>query len=297
MAGAIGLAGMAALRSGAGLVTLMVPQSIQATVASFEPSAMTLAAGTLAAGTLAAGTLAAETLPVGTGHEDVLRGEDARAIREAARQATVVALGPGLGRATETARLVHSLYHHIRQPLIVDADGLNALAEQTTLLKSPAGPRVLTPHPGEFMRLAGERVVTHTAGRAEQASRLCHQDKQGRTVVVLKGHQTVICDGRQYAVNSTGNPGMATGGAGDCLTGMIAALIGQGLSPWDAARLGAYLHGLAGDMAAEALGPVSMIASDLIRYLPEVFTDPTARSLRPGKFFQTGRPGAGPPTN
>ena len=236
-------------------MTLLVPRSIQATVASFEPSAMTLA--------------------VGAAHADILSIEAARAIRAAAQQATVVALGPGLGRATETARLVHLLYHQLRQPLVVDADGLNALAEQPAQLVAPAGPRVLTPHPGEFARLLGERPVTNAAERAEQAARLCRQDLQndgqGRTVVVLKGHQTVICDGQKYAVNATGNPGMATGGTGDCLTGMIAALIGQGLSPWDAARLGVHLHGQAGDRAAAALGQVSMIASDLVRYLPEVF--------------------------
>ncbi len=249
MAGAMGLAGMAALRSGAGLVTLLVPRSIQATVAGFEPSAMTLAAGS---------------------DPDRLGGNDAGAIRTAAEQATVIALGPGLGRAPETVRLVHTLNHHIDGPLVIDADGLNGLAEQSAQRQKPAGPRVLTPHPGEFFRLTGEPVVADKAGRAEQAARLCLQHGQG-TVVVLKGHQTVICEGQKYAVNATGNPGMATGGTGDCLTGMIAALIGQGLSPWDAARLGVHLHGLAGDLAAAALGQVSMIASDLIRYLPEVF--------------------------
>ncbi len=251
MAGAIGLAGMAALRSGAGLVTLVVPRSIQATVARFDPSLMTLAGG------------GADEAAVG--------GEVAVAIRALAEEVDVIAVGPGLGRATETARLVHSLYHYVGLPMVVDADGLNGLAEQPARLASPAGPRVLTPHPGEFARLTGERPVTDTAGRAEQAARLCHHDASSQTVVVLKGHQTVICDGRKYAVNSTGNPGMATGGTGDCLTGMIGALIGQGLSPWEAARLGVYLHGQAGDRAAAALGPVSMIASDLICYLPEVF--------------------------
>jgi NAD(P)H-hydrate epimerase len=251
MAGAIGLAGLAALRSGAGLVTLVVPRSIQVTVASFEPSVMTLA--------------------VGGADEDALGGEAAVAIRALAEEVDVIAVGPGLGRATETVRLVHSLYHHVRLPMVVDADGLNGLAEQPARLVSPAGPRVLTPHPGEFARLTGERPVTDTVGRAEQAARLSRQDASSQTVVVLKGHQTVICDWQKYAVNSTGNPGMATGGTGDCLTGMIGALIGQGLSPWDAARLGVHLHGQAGDRAAAVLGQVSMIASDLIRYLPEVF--------------------------
>lgn len=259
MAGAIGLAGMAALRSGAGLVTLMVPRSIQATVAGYEPSMMTLAADEAG--------------------EDSLGCEVAKTVREAAQQADVVALGPGLGRAAKTVRLVHTLYHQVGQTMVVDADGLNGLAEQPAQLKSPAGPRVLTPHPGEFARLIGERVAPDVAGRVEQAARLCCQARlcspssSNQTIVVLKGHQTVICDGQMFAINSTGNPGMATGGSGDCLTGILAALIGQGLSPWEAARLGVHLHGRAGDLAAEALGQVSMIASDLIRYLPEVFKE------------------------
>ena len=264
MAGAIGLAGMAALRSGAGLVTLMVPQSIQATVASYEPSVMTLGVGACAAG---------------EADEDSLGSENADAIRSAASQATVVALGPGLGRAARTVRLIHSLYHQVQQTLVVDADGLNGLAEQPALLKSPSGPRVLTPHPGEFARLMGEQVAKNTNGRVEQAARLCSQacrrprTSSDQTIVVLKGYQTVICDGLQYAINSTGNPGMATGGTGDCLTGILTALIGQGFSPWEATRLGVYLHGRAGDLAAEALGQVSMIASDLIQYLPQAFKE------------------------
>jgi ADP-dependent NAD(P)H-hydrate dehydratase len=264
MAGAIGLAGMAALRSGAGLVTLMVPQSIQATVASYEPSVMTLGVRACVAGEV---------------DEDSLGSENADAIRSAASQATVVALGPGLGRAAKTVRLIHSLYHQVQQTLVVDADGLNGLAEQPALLKSPSGPRVLTPHPGEFARLMGEQVAKNTNGRVEQAARLCSQvcrrprTSSDQTIVVLKGYQTVICDGLQYAINSTGNPGMATGGTGDCLTGILAALIGQGLSPWEATRLGVYLHGRAGDLVAEALGQVSMIASDLIQYLPQAFKE------------------------
>jgi ADP-dependent NAD(P)H-hydrate dehydratase len=258
------------LRSGAGLVTLMVPQSIQATVASYEPSVMTLGVGAGAAG----GDGAA-----GEAGEDSLGSENADAIRAAASQATVVALGPGLGRAARTVRLIHSLYHQVQQTLVVDADGLNGLAEQPALLKSPSGPRVLTPHPGEFARLMGEQVANNTTGRVEQAARMCSQvcrrshTSSDQTIVVLKGHQTVICDGLQYAINATGNPGMATGGTGDCLTGILAALIGQGMSPWEAARLGVYLHGRAGDLAAEALGQVSMIASDLIHCLPQAFKE------------------------
>ncbi len=251
MAGSISLAGLAALRSGAGLVTLAVPRSIQPTVASFEPSYMTYA--------------------LGCEEADTLDAQCSKLLLELADQSTVVALGPGLGSAAETARLVHLLYHRVKQPMIVDADGLNALASHTELLESPAGPRVLTPHPGEFQRLTGAPHQVDVAQRAEQTAQLCHRDASCQTIVVLKGHASIVCDGEQYVVNSTGNPGMATGGTGDSLTGIIATLVGQGLDPWTAARLGTHVHGLAGDAAAEALGQVSMIASDLIDYLPATF--------------------------
>jgi len=251
MAGAPALSAMAALRSGAGLVTILVPREIQSTVASFEAAVMT----------------------VGLGESDcsALRQEFSREIIERVSNFTAVALGPGIGTDPGTVRLVHELYHRLEQLLVVDADALNALAEHTSLLQHPAGPRILTPHPGEFKRLMGEASGKKSTERAEQAASLARQDSTAQTVVVLKGHETVVADGQQFAINQTGNPGMATGGTGDCLTGIIAALVGQGLSPWQAARLGVHLHGLAGDLAAEELGDISMIASDLIDYLPETF--------------------------
>ncbi len=251
MAGAAALAGKAALRSGAGLVTLAVPRSIQATVASFEPSYMTLSFG-------AAG-------------DDSLRGEDVDDVLQAADQMTAIALGPGLGAAPYTAGLVHDLYCRVAQPMVVDADGLNALVQDLDQIKSPVAPRILTPHPGEFQRLAGEKCAADPARRAEQAATLCRLDGTGQTIIVLKGHQTIVTDGRQYVVNTTGNAGMATGGTGDCLTGVIVALLAQGMTSWEAARLGTHVHGLAGDLAAAELGEVSMIASDLVDYLPEAF--------------------------
>lgn len=253
MAGAAALAGKAALRSGAGLVTLAVPRSIQETVARFEPSYMTLG--------------------FGPADNDLLRVEDADDVLRAADQMTAIALGPGLGIAPITTGLVHDLYRRVAQPMVVDADGLNSLAQDIDQLQSPMAPRILTPHPGEFQRLAGEKCSADSAGRAVQAAKLCQRDKTGQTIVVLKGHRTIVTDGRQYSINTTGNPGMATGGTGDCLTGVIVALLAQGLSSWEAARLGVYLHGLTGDLAAAELGQVSMIASDLIDFLPQAFRE------------------------
>jgi len=255
MAGAAALAGKAALRSGAGLVTLAVPRSIQATVARFEPSYMTLSFG------------AAE--------DDSLRGEDVDDVLQAADQMTAVALGPGLGTAPDTAGLVHDLYCRVSQPMVVDADGLNALAQDLDQIRLPVAPRILTPHPGEFQRLAGEKCAADLAERAAQAAKLCQRDNTGQTIVVLKGYHTIVTDGRQYSINTTGNAGMATGGTGDCLTGVIVALLAQGLSSWESARLGVHIHGLAGDLAAAELGQVSMIASDLVDFLPAAFRECT----------------------
>lgn len=255
MAGAPALAGMAALRSGAGLVTLAVPKSIQATVAGFEPSYMTLG--------------------FGTEEQEGISADSHFGLGDLTRMMTVVGLGPGLGTASNlrTNEVVRSLYAEVLRPMVVDADGLNALAEDPKSLKWPGGPRILTPHPGEFQRLTGEEISVETEQRVEQASRLCARDESQQTIVVLKGHKTIVCEGQQYSVNTTGNPGMAAGGTGDCLTGIITALVAQGLKPFDAARLGVHVHGLAGDLAAKELGQVSMIASDLIRFLPQAFVE------------------------
>jgi len=247
MAGAIALAGMAALRSGAGLVKLATPAVCQPTVASFEPSAMTIGLPGDAHGRIAA---------------------SARAIiAEAAAEATVVGCGPGLGRSQELVELIGWLYQTFKQPAIIDADGLNALAQQSEVLSKAVGPRILTPHPGEFARLIGVAKID-TRERESLAREFAQRTG---AIVVLKGHRTVITDGKLLSLNPTGNPGMATGGTGDVLTGVITALVCQGLSPYDAARLGVYIHGLAGDLAAADLGQVSLVASDLVQYLPKAW--------------------------
>jgi len=248
MGGAISLAGKAALRSGAGLVTLAVPQGIQDVVAAFEPSYMTRGLT-----------------------DDVGRFTTAAAadVVELAKDATAIAMGPGLGRSGAITHFVNKLHRQISQPMVIDADALFALAEDARAVTTTGGPRVLTPHPGEFARLRGEAY--DDSKRIEAAAALAARDQTNKTIVVLKGHRTVVTDGSQFAINETGNPGMATGGTGDVLTGVITALLCQGLSPFDAARLGVHVHGLAGDLAAEKLGQVSLIASDLIDFLPMAF--------------------------
>ena len=247
MSGAIAMAGMATLRGGAGLVKLAVPDVCLETVASFEPSYMTLPLPCDRAGRIAAAAK--------------------ESINELAPDFTCIACGPGLGRSDELTELVAWMYRSLEQPVVFDADALNALAAHARRLADPAGPRIITPHPGEFRRLIsdGKPALGELPARAVELA------AQHKIIVVLKGHRTLITDGHREARNNTGNPGMATGGSGDVLTGLITALVCQGLAPFEAAQLAVYIHGLAGDLAAEQVGQVSLIASDLLRYLPAAF--------------------------
>jgi ADP-dependent NAD(P)H-hydrate dehydratase len=250
MAGAIALAGMACLRSGAGFVKLAVPECIADLVAGFEPSYM--------------------TVPVACDQGGRIKLRAIKQLAEPLAAATCVACGPGLGRSKKLPQFVRWLYETASQPLVIDADGLHALAQCEEGFPVAAGPRILTPHPGEFARLtksaAGDRQ-----SRDEQIESAQQLAAEHNLVIVLKGHRTLITDGNRTAVNETGNPGLATGGTGDVLTGVITALVCQGLTPLDAATLGVHVHGLAGDLAAAELGQVSLIASDLLRYLPKAF--------------------------
>jgi NAD(P)H-hydrate epimerase len=171
-------------------------------------------------------------------------------------------------RSTDIDRLVAGLYQDLAQTMVVDADALNALSSQRDILPKHTGPRILTPHPGEFARLVGVAKLDPNE-RMQLATAFAQQND---LVVVLKGHRTIVTDGQQAYVNETGNPGMATGGCGDVLTGIITALAGQGLTPFQSAQLAVHIHGRAGDLAAAAQGEISLIASDLVRYLPEAFT-------------------------
>ncbi|HID21637.1 MAG TPA: NAD(P)H-hydrate dehydratase, partial [Planctomycetaceae bacterium] len=245
MSGAASLAGLGALRGGAGLVYLAVPESVLSIVASAEASYLTIPLPS----DPDRGTLADEALPA---VQTAVEGKDA------------VAIGPGLGNRPSVGRIVTWAAERVTHPLVIDADGLNVLAGHTDLLKRAAGPRVLTPHPGDFARLIGTDIRTVQAQREELAARFAAEHG---VVVVLKGHGTVITDGQRLAVNPTGNSGMATGGSGDVLTGLIAALLGQRMNAFDAAQLGAHLHGLAGDLAAKELSDVALIASDLPNFL------------------------------
>jgi NAD(P)H-hydrate epimerase len=253
MAGAAALCGAAALRSGAGLVRIATAAEVQPVVAGFEPSYM--------------------TYPLACTAEGLIDFPNARpALQHLLAPATVVAVGPGLGQSEEIRGLLRFLLSETEKPLVIDADALNALVGQTELLASMTRPVIVTPHPGEFARLAGTSTAEVQADRLGQAARLAASSPAGALVVVLKGAGTIGTDGRRYFQNSTGNPGMATGGTGDVLTGVIAALLAQGLPAFQAAQLGAFVHGLAGDIARDHHGEIGMIAGDLVDALPDAFS-------------------------
>lgn len=247
MIGAPALTASAALRGGAGLVKLAMPAAILPFAITIEPSAT----GIVLPGDAGGCVTALDTADP--------------------KQQAVLAVGPGLGRSAETRQLVWKLLSGPR-PMVLDADGLNALAaaKKPRLAHGPL--LVMTPHPGEFARLAEPLRIKGDPTDAKQRHALAAELAQAHhAVVVLKGRRTVVTDGRQYYVNQTGNPALATAGTGDVLTGLIAALIAQGLPPFDAAILGAHLHGLAADLWSEKNGPSGLTASDLAANLPIAF--------------------------
>ena len=252
LAGSVGLSGaaalctMGALRVGAGLVTLGLPKSLH------DPMVEKL--------TEAMFTVLPET------KEGSLSLAGLPEIVSTIEKMDAVALGPGLSQHPQTKELVRRLLPKINKPLVLDADGLNAVAEDLAVLRKLLLPIIVTPHPGEMGRLIKQSAEEIQRDRERTAVSFA---QQYRVIVVLKGHGTVVAnlDGSTY-LNETGNPGMASGGIGDVLTGMIAGLLAQKLSLFDAARLGVYLHGLAGDLAAADRGQIGLIASDLADRIP-----------------------------
>ncbi len=254
MSGAVTLCGMSALRSGAGLVKLAVPERILPIVASIG--------------------LEYTILPLAEDGDGRIASSALVSLQNTTENATVVAIGPGLGQSEELDALVTALWKNLPIPAVFDADALNALARYATKnggkLPTHAGERVITPHPGEFSRLVPTVRSSDVEGQRLAAVELAHENE---ITVVLKGTKTQITDGNATFRNTTGNPGMATGGSGDVLTGIVAAVCAQflrrGFSFFDAVRLAVFLHGRAGDLAVEELGECSVIASDLIRFLPK----------------------------
>lgn len=245
--GAAVLAARAAVRGGAGLVTVATPGDALPMVAAGSLESMTVALAHDAAG---------------------LRPEAADELARALAGKRVLGVGPGLGTGSGTVAVIRELVLGSTTPLVLDADGLNAFAGDAAALRGRRGPALLTPHPGELGRLLGASAAEVEADRLAAARR--GAETTG-AILVLKGHRTLIAtpEGEVF-VNATGNPGMATGGSGDVLTGFLAALLAQDLDPLAAAQLGVFLHGAAGDLAAEEVGPVGLRAGDLVERLPRV---------------------------
>ena len=247
MLGAAALTALAAIRSGAGLVTLGVPESLNtAAQKKVSNAVMTLPLKETSAQTLALGAL--------------------KTIRDSRASYDAIAVGPGLSRHPATQHLILKIIETSPVPLVIDADALNALSRSLDSLTKTATLKILTPHPGEMSRLTKRGKDFIEANRRAVA---CSFAQKYRCVLLLKGHNTVVAaPGKKVYINTTGNPGMATAGSGDVLTGMIAAFLAQGLSGFNAAKHGAYLHGKAGDLAAKAKTRLAMIAPDIIDCIP-----------------------------
>lgn len=246
LTGAAALCSNAVLRSGAGLATLGIPVSLNPIMSRKLTEVMTL------------------SLPETKAVSVSLKAE--KAILKKINDSDIVALGPGLSRYPETQRLINRLVLKIDKPMVLDADALNAISGDMSILKKIKSKYIITPHQGEMSRLINKSAVYVKNHRLIVAKRFSHEYN---AVVVLKGAGTVVTEpGGRYHINSTGNPGMATAGSGDVLTGVIAGFLSQGLDVFDASVLGVYVHGLAGDLAAKDKGEIGLIAGDILENIP-----------------------------
>jgi len=247
MMGAPALSASAALRGGAGLAKIATVHQAIPVVLTLEPCATAIE------------------------REDDAGALIAELDRVDPQQSAVLAVGPGLGQDGSTAALVHAVLK-TQRPIVLDADGLNLLASTDVKNCHRDAPLIVTPHPGEYRRLAGAAGIAHDPTSDDErpvaASALAEALD---AIVVLKGRHTVVADSKSVYINQTGNPAMATGGSGDVLTGLIAALVAQHMQPMEAAILATYLHGAAGDIWAQQFGPSGMTARDLLNNLPAAF--------------------------
>lgn len=253
MSGAGILCARAALRSGAGVITIAYPKSLASVYRRSLPEVLNLILAQTKAGTLSF--------------------KSYKEITKLVQDKDLVAIGPGLTRHKETRKLVIKLIKNLNKPLVIDADGLNALADTKKvkqILDKRKSLTILTPHEGEMARLTSLSVKKISSARRKVARRYA---KLWRAIVVLKGYHTIIADQKgRVAVNQTGGPHLATAGSGDVLTGMIATLVSQNLAmPFEAVVTAVYIHGLAGDLAGKDLSERSVIASDIIEYIPQVW--------------------------
>lgn len=250
MTGAACLCSMAALRAGAGIVTLGVPESLHGIIATKLTCVM--------------------THPLPETHLKTLSELGRQDILDFSQRFDVIAIGPGLSQYMETRGLVLWLLQNLERPIVLDADGINALADNPDIIDKIKKHVILTPHPGEMAHLVGAKSSQDIQSNRVEIAKSFVRGKKNLTLV-LKGYRTIVMNEEKFYINTTGNPGMATAGTGDVLTGMIAALSGQNYTPFDAAQLGVYLHGLAGDIAVQEKGEISLIATDVLENLHKAF--------------------------
>lgn len=240
--GAAALSALGALRSGAGLVYLCVPESI------YEIEAMKLNEAIVLPVSERNGKLSPSCIPQ---------------ISELLPKMDAVLIGPGIGCSDDVQQVVKWVLQNYNGPVVLDADGINAIKNHTDILRGRTCPTIITPHEGEFVRFGGDLSNGRIAGATELALDL-------GCIVVLKGHETVVTDGVEVYINTTGNPGMAVGGCGDVLAGMITSLLGQKLPPIHASACAVWLHGAAGDVCADEIGQYGMLPSDMLHVLPRL---------------------------
>lgn len=240
--GAAALAAMGALRCGAGLVYVGVPESIYAieAVKLTEPVVFPL-----------------------PDKDGMLSTQALHKITQMLPNMDAVLIGPGLGQSEGTFAVVKTVLEQYPGTVVIDADGINVIVGHIDLLRGRTAPTILTPHVGEFCRISGQACKDRITAAAKFAA-------DNQVILLLKGHRTIITDGSDYYVNQTGNPGMAVGGSGDVLAGMIAALLGQGVAPLQAAACGAWLHGAAGDICEKEIGQYGMLPTDMLQVLPRL---------------------------
>ncbi len=248
LTGAATLCSLSALRAGAGLVTLGIPESLNPILEVKLTEVM--------------------TRPLPETKEKTISPAALPIILKFSKKIDAFAIGPGLSTQKGTENFLLNLLPQIQQPTILDADGLNILAKDISILKKVKAPFILSPHPGEMARLVKKPLSEIQKNREKIA---CDFAAQYKVVLILKGYKTIVAGEKSTYINHTGNPGMATAGSGDVLTGIVGALLAQGLSSFEAAKFGVYLHGLSGDLAARDKGEISLIASDILEKLPDAF--------------------------
>ncbi len=248
MTGAAALTCLGALRSGAGLITLGIPKSLNFIMEEKLTEVM--------------------TYPLPQTREGTFSLRAIKPLQLLIKRHDVLAIGPGISQNAETKQLVRAIIKTTSIPLVIDADGINSLVGHSEILAKKKSSVIITPHPREFSRIF--KVNVNEIQRQRKNIALRYSLKYG-IIVVLKGHKTIVAHGKSSFCNITGNAGLATGGSGDVLTGIIASFLGQGIKPYLAAKYAVYIHGLAADLAARDKTQVSLIPSDLLEYLPRAF--------------------------